>query len=243
MLFNSTCVTSCPYNVIPRLDINQCIINNCSSPLCLLCPIQIYICTSCANNAYYYNGYCYAICPFNTYPNATTMICLSCSYQCLSCVGPSGQECTQCNTPYSLASNNNTYGECISSCLNLSYYYDILSSSCIKCDLSCSSCINYTETGCTSCAQGYMTLEDNSTGNWSGSCFSNGTVINTINQLSLAELNGKLGLLPAQQHIATYDVIFYLTFSLVTILIGCYLHSTAFEKWGRGEIVDYIIVI
>lgn len=107
---------------------------------------------------------CEKNCDSNQYLDKKTNICGSCNTTCLTCIGPSGKECTSCASPNFLFSLN-----CVNNCSN-GYYPDpnkrlcnICSSACINCKEanSCVECasdvyLDVTFKNCTKCeTKGY----------------------------------------------------------------------------------------
>ena len=155
LLFNNTCVNSCPgifngnvcsfscppgnYNV----SLTSCAA--CAST-CLTCIGSATNCTSCppglfANN----NGACLSTCPSNTF--GLQGFCLGCSISCNGCT-QLPTNCINCATGYVRSGSI-----CQRSCGNGQYLVD---GSCRSCDTSCATCT--TGTSCTSCANPLATL-------------------------------------------------------------------------------------
>ena len=233
LFYNSQCITTCPFNYIPRLDLNQCILNNCSS-LCLSCSGIYFNCTSCLSGAFYYYNYCYSKCPDRTF--AINSICYDCHYSCMNCVGPNHDQCESCTSPYFLLNNTNI---CIENCLN-NTYFDTSTRSCQNCSSSCLTCMNWRTDGCTSCKDGYIVLSQNSV----GACVS----INIISKISsnsgffatLNYYNQKIGMVPVYNHVSSYIIICFSTFSLILVLKTLHNYYTKTIYSSRDQIIEIL---
>ncbi|KAL4493393.1 hypothetical protein ABPG73_007200 [Tetrahymena malaccensis] len=171
----------------PQIIISQfsIVINYCPSfcqscdpnNVCLQCTNGYYIseqnvCSTCSLNQGYYidqlycrkcgnlcqtcqNSVSCSSCISNYYLNGNT--CSPCYSSCLSCSGPSANNCTVCaNSAYYISINNS----CVSNC-DQNQYIDTTNGSqksCKQCYLLCKTCSN--STTCDSCIDGY-TLDSN----------------------------------------------------------------------------------
>lgn len=99
---------------------------------CATCPssLQPSTCLSCYTDAnisslkYLYNSQCYAICPSNSYFNASLIssgysyTCLACSSNCKECLGINSY-CLSCYTNYYLYEHISIVNSSISECLSI----------------------------------------------------------------------------------------------------------------------------
>ena len=98
---------------------------------------------------------------------------VACTTSCLQCTGPSGNQCTQCNTPTYLFN-----GSCYNPCPNATYESVVgVNRLCIGCDVTCLTCNGGYPNNCLSCAFG----SDLINGQCVGSCPYQGTYYNFSN--------------------------------------------------------------
>jgi proprotein convertase subtilisin/kexin type 5 len=88
------------------------------------------------------NGLCYLNCPSGYYGSTSTMLCITCSTDCLTCDGPFSDNCLTCVFPKVLIQK-----VCYATCPTFTY-----SSSCLPCDPSCLTCNGPSSINCLSCS-------------------------------------------------------------------------------------------
>jgi proprotein convertase subtilisin/kexin type 5 len=127
--YNGNCISSCPIATYPDIT---------SIPICINCPQycdtcdSTGICTSCAVNSYFspYDNLCHNPCPFTYYADNSTKICTKCDNSCLTCFGPTSQQCYSCYPSTYLV-----ISVCYSVCPAHTY-----SLTCLLCHSSCLNC-------------------------------------------------------------------------------------------------------
>ncbi|KAL4504487.1 hypothetical protein ABPG72_009933 [Tetrahymena utriculariae] len=149
------CYSTCPDNYY--FKINNCY--QCDSS-CSKCTGDSTSCTACTNDYYpLYTGQsttifkCYQTCPNNYYLNINQ--CSQCDSSCSSCQDLSNI-CTACSSGYYplYTSQSSTTFQCYSVCPD---GYFLKNNQCLKCDISCSTCI-YDFNSCISCSRNYYPL-------------------------------------------------------------------------------------
>lgn len=88
---------------------------------------------------------CVVSCP-NYYYQSSTTACASCFTSCLTCNGPSTNQCVTCPSGYTLTATNT----CLVSCTP-GLYPDSASNTCKVCDTSCATCNGGSSSNCLSC--------------------------------------------------------------------------------------------
>lgn len=102
------------------------------------------------------------------YPNDNTRTCDDCSISCLTCYGPSNNECIKCN--YLEKYYRSASGACeVLSCQERTYLYINFEEEkveCLDCNEYCLTCNGGNKTDCLECNRGYLSFPGNSrTGN------------------------------------------------------------------------------
>ena len=152
---NSTCVNECPPLYYGNLTESKCLkcdssCLNCSggnSSYCLSCNTGFYLQLSNSPSN------CLNSCIIGYYPDNQTNTCELCYFLCESCSDSSNSSCFSCkNETFLLVPPGPSY--CSSTCLN-GYYKNYLMKQCIRCDLSCQTCIQPGSSNCTSCSAPY----------------------------------------------------------------------------------------
>ncbi|KAL4508839.1 hypothetical protein ABPG73_006225 [Tetrahymena malaccensis] len=128
---------------------------------CSACDSQGH-CSACISNYNLNQQYCYLNCNnSNQYAlvdvNSSQQSCQQCDPSCLTCFVASNS-CTACaNNYYPLYQPPSTTFNCYQTCPN-NYYFSV--NQCLKCDVSCSTCINDSKS-CTQCSDTYYPLYTN----------------------------------------------------------------------------------
>lgn len=140
-------------NCHPCTPCATCNGNNGGSYYCLSCVagkfLYDYVCYSaCPSGLIGYQGICIANCPSTTYPDATSLSCLSCIANCLECT--TAGACVICSSGAYLLS-----GICYTTC-PLSYFGSNQTQLCLTCHGSCATCNGPFSDNCLTCATGVL---------------------------------------------------------------------------------------
>lgn len=155
LLSSNECVSECPKGTCE--DANQVECKPCPAE-CLSCN-SLGQCNECSEGFYLSGEKCVDSlkCGAGTYLDSTTRRCESCYDNCVSCIGPYKNQCTDCSEEHvELAT---AYGVCLLVvCVEGQYYNGV---SCVDCDPPCATC---TSAGsCTKCRSSYASLIQNGT--------------------------------------------------------------------------------
>lgn len=141
---NDNCLETCPERYFNDLESGDCL--PCPTA-CATCNEEI--CMTCRPKHYYYQQQCHRSCPAKTYStqdNDSNKRCNSCHVSCLSCRGPSRQDCITCQSG---AMYN---GTCVNGCPP-AHYEDGSQHACFSCGSGCESCEG--AGSCSSCREGW----------------------------------------------------------------------------------------
>ena len=128
---------------------------------CLLCAVNSTNCFKCAFGYYLYvpANSCLSNCPINYYNNPVITInyyyCTECTTGCLSCTGPSLNNCSSCKNDTAVNGTIISYFKdptgtyCVLAC-SQGYYGNAADNNCESCQIGCVTC-NYSASNCFKC--------------------------------------------------------------------------------------------
>ena len=117
------------------------------------------VCITCQKEAVRLEtGECAGECPDLWY-EAPDGNCIQCHHSCLSCDGPTENNCTACPGQLSLGEDGTCSIRSPSSCLN-GTYFDHRKLECNSCHVTCAKCSGKESTQCTKCNDSYTLTED-----------------------------------------------------------------------------------
>ncbi|KAL4493949.1 hypothetical protein ABPG72_021966 [Tetrahymena utriculariae] len=133
-LDQNMCKSSCPDGYYKNIQNNTC--SKCD-PSCLTCFGGTSTnCFQCSQPRFFQKitNSCEKACNKNQYSDISDSTCKYCDSSCLSCSGPSTNQCISCQGQTFLYQN-----QCISKCPD-GYYQDISNNKCSQCNSSCKTC-------------------------------------------------------------------------------------------------------
>ena len=122
-LYQNICVKGCPYGTFSDLNYYGNIYQMCIQIFESCIGPGVFNCASCSSNYLYYfanTKTCLMACPLKTFLSITSSECVMCDSSCLSCNGPSANDCLSCSINLYFLKNT-----CMSSCPN-GYYSDFI---------------------------------------------------------------------------------------------------------------------
>ena len=141
------CVERCPAGTY----INKNMCRSCP-PLCVACN-NAHSCSQCQLQAFQLlNGSCTTECPYGTFATSANS-CFTCNQSCLTCDGPTDNNCTSCHPQFVLQRHSCIMRES-TSCPD-GHYFDHRAHECRQCHVSCAKCSGKESTHCLSCLEGY----------------------------------------------------------------------------------------
>ncbi|THV05670.1 hypothetical protein K435DRAFT_744555 [Dendrothele bispora CBS 962.96] len=188
-LSNGKCVGSCPTGTfVSPSDNTTC--TPCDSS-CKSCVGSANFCLECSDSSSLVtgNGQCVKSCPegsvqssssSSSSSSSTSRTCTTCHPDCLTCSGPSFNQCSSCPSSRPVLSND---GRCLPTC-SKSQFFDKTSSSCQSCHESCDTCFGSGKDECLSCSNGEVVKSGSCV---QASCTNNSTVVQGLG-VCLSEL-------------------------------------------------------
>ncbi len=152
LLYNNTCVSTCPTGTISQSGVCVSCYPNCAS----CSGASSTQCLTCTSPYLLSDGACVLECPSTTIEDAALGTCVkneteagSCSGNCATC-STSSDYCLTCDSPYVLDPLTHTCIDPSTTSCSDSYYYDSITGTCKPCDSSCITCTS-SATQCTTC--------------------------------------------------------------------------------------------
>lgn len=176
LLFNRSCVTSCPPGRFPNIEISKCSQCHYSCQECNGATAQN--CISCSEGFILNpNGECLDSCPSGYYVKEGLKKCDICHNTCAECNGGANNECLSCKANEFLLNMT-----CIAECP--SHFFPNNSNQCEECDSTCVECNRIGDNGCTSCSLGFFLDTESSLVSGSSSCIKCDDLCETCSSLS-----------------------------------------------------------
>ena len=91
---------------------------------------------------------------FRSYPNTLTRKCELCHYTCVTCLGPSKNQCTSCDETQGYMKLERDYGVCQLITCGENQFFNPNLLKCVNCDSSCGLCDK--QGNCTECKKGLI---------------------------------------------------------------------------------------
>ena len=155
-LWENQCLLECPPGSYTGIGVCHA----CESP-CETC-VSITSCLTCRQSFYQIQRTDICVlgkdCPMGTYPEDSVRMCKVCFYSCLTCKGPTKDDCIICNYAKGFGRSKSEVGECyMLLCMDgmfLKIDYEANKASCDSCDSSCRTCDDASPDSCIECMKG-----------------------------------------------------------------------------------------